>query len=464
MKKIKICIKPKLSKNKICIKPKIKPKLSKNKIKTCITIKAQPKQLEPNISIKPQPQLKMKKSRITFRSSFKQLTSSKSEALDHKTLSIDVGIINLSYCILASSKLGSNKYKILDWNIINLIDDQYEKQKCIGILKSGKKKGLACGNNASTFEPGRLDKCYCSIHSNCSKLNTNKLVPIRARLLCDKRLTSGKRKGQKCQKKASWYHENPNLARDGYCTVHAKKMTGLTRYYTVDNISDFDLKIKLFTELDKHQEDFLDVDTVLIEFQPPFAREKMKMVSSALHDYFILRSQVGVGISIDSRIKIIKSVDAVNKLTVYDGPAISCNLKKQYDRNKWYGKQYCRWILNKSGFQDKIMFFDNFKKKDDLADSFLQGIWYIWYGQYGKKPSYNVEHQKTVFKEQNWNKFKKIRAVKPNKKQIAKKRITLSNIKYLWKNNRSMDPYSSSIEFYFGEVTSFQNLLKSYRS
>ena len=377
--------------------------------------------------------------------------------LDHKTLSIDVGIINLSYCIIASSSHKTKqKFKILDWNIINLIDDQHEQQKCIGLLKSGKNKGSECGNNASVFELGCLNKCYCSKHSSCS--HSDNLIPIRTRLLCDKLLVNGQRKGHKCGKKASWYFEKPSLERIGYCTIHSKKISNLTRYYTVDNISDIDLKIKLFTELDKRKTEFLDVDTVLIELQPPIAREKMKMIASALHDYFILRSQID---SVNPRIKLIRSVDANHKLTIYDGPAISCSLKKQYDRNKWYGKQYCKWILKKDQMHDKIEFFDNFKKKDDLADSFLQGIWYIWFGQYGKKPSYNVKHQKTVFSEQNWNKFKNIRSVRPSKKQIAKKRITLSNIKYLWKNNKSMDQYSSSIDFYFGDMKSFQDLLLS---
>jgi hypothetical protein len=383
----------------------------------------------------------------------------KDVTLDRKVLSIDVGIINLCYCVIATSTKKSSsvsKYKILHWDLIDLITD-HEDRKCTADLKSGVNKGKCCTCNATLFESGFPDRSFCSRH----KPKNIKTIGIKTRLLCDNLLVSGKRKGQKCGKKASFFHKKKSHEIMGYCAVHSKKMSNIEKYNTVDNISDIDLKIKLFTELDKLKDILLDVDDILIEYQPPIAREKMKMVSFALHDYFILRTQIDQK---KSRVKIIRSVDAKHKLTVYDGPSISCPLKGQYSRNKWYSKKYCMWLLEKNKDFDCnnnwIKYFSGFKKKDDLADSFMQGIWYILYGQYGKKPIYNEKHQKVVFREQNWQKFKKIRAVKPGKKQIALSRISLSNIKYYHKYNKSLDKFRSSIEYYFGDVDSFQKLLK----
>ncbi len=375
----------------------------------------------------------------------------------NKTLSIDVGIKNLCYCVIENpGHCNSRKFSILHWNLIDLVTDPHEDKKCTGILKSGKNKGTVCGNNASLFESGDLDKCYCSKH----KPDIDNLVSIKTRLLCNCKLANGKRKGQECGKKASYYFQKKSFEKIGYCSIHSSKKDGLQRYFTVDNISDFDLKIKLFTELDKLKHILLDVDDILIEYQPPIAREKMKALASALHDYFIIRSQIDCK---TPRVQIIRSVDAKHKLTIYDGPPISCLLKGQYDRNKWYSKQYCLWLLNKNNETNWIDYFEKFKKKDDLADSLLQGIWYVWYGKYNKKPECNKNHQVVVFREQNYQKFKKIRSVKPGKKQIEKCRISLSNIKYFWKNGKSLSKYKSSIEYYFGDTDSFEKLVNQLK-
>ena len=45
----------------------------------------------------------------------------------HRILSWDVGIINLSYCLIEYNK-DNKKWKILDWGIINLTDRN--KIKC----------------------------------------------------------------------------------------------------------------------------------------------------------------------------------------------------------------------------------------------------------------------------------------------------------------------------------------------
>ena len=92
----------------------------------------------------------------------------------------------------------------------------------------------------------------------------------------------------------------------------------------------------------------------------------------------------------------------------------------------------------------------------------LQGIWFSWYGCYGKKPQYNKCHQKLVFFEQNSAKFKKIRAVKPRPKQKITKRYTLSNIKYFVKHNRPLKSIQDSIVYYFGDLDKFSKLLITF--
>ena len=78
----------------------------------------------------------------------------------------------------------------------------------------------------------------------------------------------------------------------------------------------------------------------------------------------------------DSSIETIHMVNARNKLKVYKGPTINCEIKEKYKRNKFLSVEYTKHMIisDKLCFQNK---FNESKKKDDLADSYLQGIYWI---------------------------------------------------------------------------------------
>jgi len=365
-------------------------------------------------------------------------------------LSVDIGIKNLAYCLMNYNST-DNQFKIYQWGIIDLITKE-EEFKCVGKIKSGKNRGKECGKRATFFKSGDKSQSYCGTHKSPG------LIPIKMILLCNDKLKSGNNAGKKCNKKANYYHELPSGERIGYCTVHSKNKhdLDLQRFFTVDNISKVELKYKLFRALDQRPE--LMAETVLVETQPKHATEKMKGLAVAVFDYYVLRGMVD-----QDKVKDVRSIDAKNKLTVYDGPPLSCPLKIQYDRNKWYGKKYCEWLL-----RDKphlLAFYKNFPKKDDLADSLLQGAWYLKFGSKGKRGDVSSAHQKLVYAEQNTAKYKKTRTVKPTAKTMKKGRFTLSNIKYLVKG-KTVEQYKKikgledSIKFYFGEVEKFTDMTK----
>jgi len=73
----------------------------------------------------------------------------------------------------------------------------------------------------------------------------------------------------------------------------------------------------------------------------------------------------------------IQFISASNKLKMFIG-----NKKTTYNERKKIGIEETKKLLLKIGSdnieKDKIIdMFNKHKKKDDLADSFLQGIWYI---------------------------------------------------------------------------------------
>lgn len=305
-------------------------------------------------------------------------------------LSFDVGIINLAYCVLDEHEC------IHKWGIIN----------------------LASGNNKFT---------------------------------CMSEVKSGKRKGDRCGRKA---HYGTTKA-DALCTIHGRAAIAdgqaeVKRNVTVGNSTDQELKTRLFEELEAIKTEFSDAGGfahILIEKQPGKAREKIKGIAHALFDYFVLR-KLDEQLSFES----IGFIDAKNKLKVYEGPPISCHLKTQYARNKWYAQRYCEYMLAEDACN--LEFMMKHKKKDDLADCYLQGIWYLKFGMTGKEAPISSAHQKLVYRDNNLVKYEKVRARKAHAKQLVKNRWTLANLKYIAKTKATAlrgEAMRDSICFYFGE-------------
>jgi len=273
------------------------------------------------------------------------------------------------------------------------------------------------------------------------------------KLTCSAKLFSGARAGTSCGKKAFY-----GSARCGLCPIHSRNKVDLKRNTTVENVTELELKCKLFKHLEGNP-NFLNVNTVLVESQPLKAREKIKGIGHALFDYYVLRSLIG-----STAMPQVKFIDAKNKLTVYEGPALSCHLKTQYARNKWYSIKYCQWIIdNKAGGSSGLSsYFKSIKKQDDLADCFLQGLWFLKYGREGKKAPMTSSHQKLVYRENNRLQFKKVRARAPSKKTVLSGRYTLSNVKYLLTHGHSKESLKTSIEFFFGDdLEYFEAVLKN---
>ena len=97
----------------------------------------------------------------------------------------------------------------------------------------------------------------------------------------------------------------------------------------------------------------------------------MKSIQMLVCAYYLIKSSIN-----NSNINKIEMINARNKLKVYKGPSIECNLKNKYSRNKYLAVEYCKnMIVN----QDNkfIELYNKSKKKDDLSDSYLQSIYYI---------------------------------------------------------------------------------------
>ena len=124
--------------------------------------------------------------------------------------------------------------------------------------------------------------------------------------------------------------------------------------------------LRVIEELDK-LEYLTQADIVLLEKQPSF-NPKMRNISTAIYVYFVLRIQHEQ----ERKAKILFYA-AKHKLKCCT-LTIEHKCKDKYRQNKNLGIAHTRHLLKSHN-----EFFESHKKKDDLADSYLQGLSYIIY-------------------------------------------------------------------------------------
>ena len=267
-----------------------------------------------------------------------------------KYLSWDVGIRNLAYCLM--EKDNSGDIKILGWDVIDLIGEIPEIiQKCEGTIK----KGNPCTRNAKwKTEVG----VYCNSHTP-KDIESISLTPPK---VCSQMV--GKNKEKACQRKV-FYQSND---KDYYCKVHGKKIVGLNIIKNV--LSNFELCQMIIQKIEAIPE-LMDVDEVVIENQPTLKNPRMKTIQVMLFSQFVMRNQ-------NNRIKNVSYISATNKLKEayqkVDLSNIKMPVNKKAQRKK-LGIIYTKELLQNQPEQLNIL--NNHNKKDDLCDSYLQGLYYI---------------------------------------------------------------------------------------
>jgi hypothetical protein len=154
----------------------------------------------------------------------------------------------------------------------------------------------------------------------------------------------------------------------------------------VASSNDIDL-IKIGRNM-KDQMDKLDktgLQKVIIENQISPIANRMKTIQGMLAQYFIMTNT-----SLD-----IEFVSSANKLKQFSSvkvekkgkpeeplentftPKEDTNINPEYKQHKRDGVEYCTKILNSNADLNPWMGSLDIKKKDDLADCFLQGLWYL---------------------------------------------------------------------------------------
>lgn len=119
----------------------------------------------------------------------------------------------------------------------------------------------------------------------------------------------------------------------------------------------------------------LEVDRVVIENQPALKNPRMKSIQMMLLCYFVSQSRRA-----DVDIQKVDCFLPRNKLKVYDGTRAqeieaSMKCKTTYARTKRLSVEYTKDMIKEQS--SWLALLSNSKKKDDLADSFMQGLCYL---------------------------------------------------------------------------------------
>jgi hypothetical protein len=291
-----------------------------------------------------------------------------------RLLSWDVGIINLSYCLIEYDNINKDnqKWEIIDWNIINLTNRH--EMIC-----------YQCGAKPSFVQQILNTKNKYTCKNHMKNINT---IPDNFEDLCLLNENSNEKcqfEGRKhCEKTIKYtFHDKK------YCNTHAKseykkyaksfELKPFTKK-AVRDINLDELRLKLIRTLDDKPL-LLTATQVLIENQPTLKNPRMKAISSTLYDYYLIRGIIDKDIT-NSNINLVKYMCPSNKLKLADDGdtqkliKLKGNDAKTYKLTKSLGIKYCsEMIKNNEKWSNHFNFF---KKKDDMADSFLQGIYYIY--------------------------------------------------------------------------------------
>jgi hypothetical protein len=287
-----------------------------------------------------------------------------------KILSIDVGIKNLALCVLETEK--DNNYKIRYWDVINLCEEKTNICE-FNIVKKGKKGKKdndkdkdkdkdyqQCCKEAKYHKNGHF---YCKTHAAKSqfKLPTSDLNKY-------KRFKIDELKKLVLDYEISIigpsYKTNLIEHIDKYIEKHVFENVSAMK---CRNYSLIDIGCAIKENLDKLDTFiFSNIDLILIENQISPIANRMNCIQGMLSQYFIMKEMNN-----------IKFVSAANKLKSFIG-----DKKTTYGERKKISIEETKKLLAKMNLdnieKDKIIdMFNKHKKKDDLADCFLQGIWYI---------------------------------------------------------------------------------------
>ena len=264
-----------------------------------------------------------------------------------RLISIDVGIKNLAYCIFDASN------SVLDWNVLNLMDAEPPTETCACI---NKKSGI-CGKKAKYSKGmGTGTQFFCEKHAKTSEflmprsLKSMKIGDLK-QFVIQNNITSVLPSDLK---PAILQKVNDRMLQK---IVNTRMSAGELDLVTIGR--------NMKTVFDKI-EHFKTATHVVIENQISPIATRMKTIQGMIAQYFIMSRENGVVIEFLSSAGKLKGFETQNSEAA----------GSEYSKHKKDAVFHCARLLEMDKFSAWKHILET-KKKDDLADCFLQGVWYM---------------------------------------------------------------------------------------
>jgi hypothetical protein len=275
-----------------------------------------------------------------------------------KLLSIDVGIKNLAYCLLEHTETPVNanatqETKIISWDVLNLCgNDPNCSENC-------KKKAKFEHTHSSTF--------FCLLHAKKSGF----IIPSTTTISLKK---IKKMKLVELNKVVTEYAipiSSDTVKKDDILkhiiAFMDKKMLQSISGAKANDMDLIQIGISMRDAFDKELKAHIETIThIVIENQISPIANRMKTLQGMIAQYFIMNHKTQISF-----------VSAANKLKGHDGAEADIETDtSSYAARKKEGIKITLKLLNER-YSSWLDHFSQHKKKDDLADAFLQGNWFL---------------------------------------------------------------------------------------
>ena len=331
-------------------------------------------------------------------------------------ISFDIGIKHLAYCIFVYSSITPTTYDILEWKVINLLETEVEdlpqiQPICQTPLKTTSKKTppKICSKIAQFSSPTNPTQTeyYCNKHAN---LQSKYLLPQDQKLPKYSITQLNKMEKTALQqyikeieifliRKTSplfpEYSSTPFLPQNNtkkslieniqilQQNIYLQPIISPSKPTAKANRANMvDLCHTLFKQLLQIDSRFPLIQQVVIENQIGNIAARMMVIQGMITMFYTSRNRNIQIEHVSSSHKLKYAASLVSLPTppnIPDTTETPIKSKTVYQEHKSHAKDYCEMILQSdpkfSIFHEE--FRGNKKKKDDLADCFLQGIWFM---------------------------------------------------------------------------------------
>lgn len=279
-----------------------------------------------------------------------------------KLISFDIGIKNMAYCVFL---VQHNSTHVQDWGILNLMDEMPAAQSCTCNL--AQRKLLKVCTSKAKYVKG--DQYYCETHMKKYIKDNPLLLRNKSNSAASIRQMSKDALVEMGVSHKLWMNREMPSTKKGCCDaliehldntcIHPivskkRKTAGEVDLITIGR----NMKRRLDNLVDTH-----DITHVIMENQISTIASRMKTIQGMLAQYYIMQANL-------PHVEFVSSANKLKHLVI-------SSERETYKQHKKDSIEFCgKFLQANMGLGDWVNVLDT-PKKDDLADAFLQGIWYL---------------------------------------------------------------------------------------